>query len=375
MKLSIVIPCLNEEETISTVVKKSIASINKLGTGGEVLVSDNGSDDNSVKIAQELGARTVNCSKKGYGNALIFGFQNAVGDYLIMADADDSYNFEEIDGFVEYLKKGYDIVIGTRLKGKIEKGAMPFLHRYLGTPVLTHIINKLFRTKISDCNCGMRGIRKEAFEKMNLESSGMEFASEMIIKAGILKLKIKEIPINFYKDKRKKSPHLNTWKDGWRHLKFILMYAPNFLFMWPALVFFVLGTILMLLQIRGPFTWGNIYMGIHIMILGLSLSIFGVYIFQMGAIIKLFSNQSRFYEKDKLMKFLERITIEKGLIFGGAMMLVGLFFDLSVALKWAENGFKNIFMPEAVVFGLYFMLTGLSLVFFSFLKTVMNREV
>jgi len=374
MELSIVIPCLNEKDTIGLVVQKAMTSLQKLGLQGEVLVSDNGSNDGSVQIANNLGARVVPCSRKGYGNALKSGLSSAAGKYLIMGDADDSYNFAEIDDFIKYLQKDNDIVIGTRLRGKIEKGAMPFLHRYLGTPVLTFIINMLFGTKISDCNCGMRGVRKDAFEKLNLESSGMEFASEMIIKAGILKLKIKEIPISFYRDKRNRSPHLNTWRDGWRHLKFILLYAPNLIFMWPAFIFFVLGSLLMMLQINGPFILGPIYMGLHVMILGLSLSVFGASIFQMGAVIKLFSRQSPFYRDDILMKWLDRITVEKGLIFGGMIMAVGLALDLGVVMKWAENGFHNIFVPQAVVLGLYFILTGMSLVFFSFLKTIMGKE-
>jgi len=374
MELSIVIPCLNEKDTIGLVVQKAMTSLQKLGLQGEVLVSDNGSNDGSVQIANNLGARVVPCSRKGYGNALKSGLSSAAGKYLIMGDADDSYNFAEIDDFIKYLQKDNDIVIGTRLRGKIEKGAMPFLHRYLGTPVLTFIINMLFGTKISTCNCGRRGVRKNAFEKLNLESSGMEFASEMIIKAGILKLKIKEIPISFYRDKRNRSPHLNTWRDGWRHLKFILLYAPNLIFMWPAFIFFVLGSLLMMLQINGPFILGPIYMGLHVMILGLSLSVFGAYIFQMGAVIKLFSRQSPFYRDDILMKWLDRITVEKGLIFGGMIMAVGLALDLGVVMKWAENGFHNIFVPQAVVLGLYFILTGMSLVFFSFLKTIMGKE-
>lgn len=223
-ELSIVIPCLNEEKTLPIVIKKGLASFKRLGISGEVVVADNGSTDNSVKIAQENGARVVHCPKKGYGNALIGGFSEAHGKYLIMGDADDSYNFAEIDDFVKYLRQGYDIVMGTRLKGQIKKGAMPWLHRYLGTPVLTFILNLLFGTKISDCNCGMRGLTKKAFYKLDLHSSGMEFASEMIVKAGILKLKLKEIPITLYCDKRNRIPHLHPWRDGWRHLKFMLLY-------------------------------------------------------------------------------------------------------------------------------------------------------
>ncbi len=305
-ELSIIIPCLNEEKTLPIVIKKAFSSIKRLKIDAEVIISDNGSTDNSVSIAKELGARVLNCPRKGYGNALICGFSQANGKYMIMGDADDSYNFEEIDDFVKYLRQGYDIVMGTRLRGKIEKDAMPFLHHYLGTPVLTFILNLFFGTKISDCNCGMRGITKNAFEKLNLTSAGMEFASEMIIKAGILKLSIKEIPITLYKDKRNRPPHLNAWSDGWRHLKFMLLYAPNFVFIWPAIVSFIIGSILLLLQIRGPFVFGNIYMDIHSMILGLTLSVVGISIFEMGMIIKLYSHLNNYYEQDKIVNWLKK---------------------------------------------------------------------
>lgn len=373
-ELSIVIPCLNEERTLSIVVKKAQRSMDRLKIDGEIIIVDNGSEDDSVKIANNLGVRVVYCTKKGYGNALRRGFEKALGKFFIMGDADDSYDFEKIDDFLKYLREGNDIVIGTRLGGKIEKGAMPFLHRYLGTPILTFIINKFFGTKISDCNCGMRGLSSSAFKKLNLESVGMEFASEMLIKAGIMKLKIKEIPIILYKDKRGKSSHLHTWRDGWRHLKFILLYAPNVVFIWPSTLFFLIGSLLMALQIGGPFMWHNVYMGIHTMILGLTLSIFGLTIFQMGSIIKMFSKQNNYYKNDKPIKILNKITIEKGLIFGGIIFLLGFFLDFVVLVKWAENNFKDILMPQVVIFGLYFMLIGLFAIFFSFFQVIMKRE-
>jgi len=374
LELSIIIPCLNEEKTLPIVIGKALGSLHRLNIQGEVVVSDNGSTDNSVSVAKSHGARVVHCSQKGYGNALRCGFENAKGKLLIMGDADDSYNFEEIDDFVKYLREGYDIVMGTRLKGKIENGAIPFLHRYLGTPALTFVLNLFFGTKISDCNCGMRGLTKEAFEKLNLSSAGMEFASEMIIKTGIMKLKIKEIPITLYRDKRDKPPHLHTWRDGWRHLKFMLLYAPNFVFIWPAIIAFVIGSILLLLQIRGPFVFGSIYMDIHSMILGLTLSIVGISVFEMGMIIKLYSHLNNYYTKDKIVNWMKKITLEKSLIAGGIILLLGIMADAVIVFDWAKNGFHDINLSRLAIFGLYFIFVGVSFISFSFLRAVMEKE-
>jgi len=373
-ELSIVIPCLNEEKTLPIVIRKGIASLKRLGIDGEVVVADNGSTDDSVKIARLYGSQVVHCPQKGYGNALRCGFQNACGKFLIMGDADDSYNFEEIDDFVKYLRAGYDIVMGTRLQGKIEKGAMPFLHRHLGTPVLTFVLNLFFGTKITDCNCGMRGLTRAAFGKLKLSSSGMEFASEMIIKAGILKLKLKEIPITLYRDKRDKPPHLHTWRDGWRHLKFMLLYAPNFLFIWPALFTFIVGTILLLLQIRGPFIFGDIYMDIHSMIFGLTLSIVGISVFEMGMIIKLYSHLNNFYTKDRLVAWMKRITLEKSLLAGGFVLTLGILADALIVVDWIRNGFHDINLSRLAIFGLYLIFIGTSFISFSFLRAVMEKE-
>ena len=225
MRLSIVIPCLDEEKTLPSVIGKSLASLHRLGIDGEVLVVDNGSRDHSVRVARQAGARVVHCRERGYGHALAYGLRAAKGRYLIMGDADDSYDFGAIDGFVEQLDAGYDLVMGSRLRGKIERGAMPWLNRYVGTPVLTGILNRLFGTRISDCNCGMRGLTREAFGRMRLAAGGMEFASEMLIQAATLRMKVKEIPIDFHRDKRGRHSHLSMWRDGWRHLICLLSYA------------------------------------------------------------------------------------------------------------------------------------------------------
>lgn len=222
IKLTILIPALNEEETIGICIEKAKRFITQNNIEAEILIANNNSTDKTEEIAKKLETRVINVTEKGYGAALIEGTKKAKGKYVIMGDADDSYNFLEIKAFLEELEKGYDFVIGNRLKGKIEKGAMPFLHRYIGTPILSLLISKKYKTKIGDINCGLRGYNKEKIEKLNCKCEGMEYASEMIIKSAKSNLKIKEIPINFYKDKRKRKPHLNTIRDGIRHLKVIL---------------------------------------------------------------------------------------------------------------------------------------------------------
>jgi len=373
-EFSIVIPCLNEEKTLPIVIKKGLDSFRRLKISGEVLVSDNGSSDDSAAVAEKCGARVVHCPDKGYGNASRCGIENAYGKYVITGDADDSYDFSKIDGYVYYLRQGYDMVIGTRLRGRIEKGAMPYLHQYLGTPVLTFVLNRFFGTRISDCNCGMRGLNKKAFEKMRLASPGMEFASEMVIKAGILKLKIKEIPIVLHCDKRDKRPHLNTWSDGWRHLRFMLLYAPNSVFVWPGIILFAVGTLLVLLQINGPFRWQGIYMDIHFMILGLTLGILGISILQMGLIIKLFSHLQDYHRRDPVVKWLNRFSLEKGLIAGGIILLLGFLVDMYIVVQWVQDGFHGIMMPRTAIIGLYLMFLGASTIFFSFLQAIMGKQ-
>ena len=222
IELTILIPALNEEETIGICIEKAKSFIKDNNIEAEILIANNNSTDRTEEIAKNLGARVINIETKGYGAALIEGTKNAKGKYIIMGDADDSYNFLEINTFLKELKNGYDFVIGNRLKGKIEKGAMPVLHRYIGTPILSFLISKKYKTKIGDINCGLRGYNKEKVQNLNCNCTGMEYASEMIIKAVKNNLKIEEISINFYKDKRKRKPHLNTIRDGIRHLKIIL---------------------------------------------------------------------------------------------------------------------------------------------------------
>ena len=375
MELSIIIPCLNEEKTLPLVIKKSQSSIQRLGVEGEVIIADNGSTDDSVKIAEKLGARIIHVPTKGYGSALIGGMSQAKGKFMIMGDADDSYNFEEIDDFLKYIREGSDLVIGTRLKGKIEKGAMPFLHRYLGTPVLTFILNLLFKTKISDCNCGMRCLTKDAFEKMKLCSTGMEFASEMIIKAGLLKLKIKEIPITLYKDKRDKNPHLNTWRDGWRHLKFMLLYSPSYLFLIPGSIFTIIGLFLKLILMGGPITISNTVFDYHSALLGSLLVILGYQTLNAGIQAKAYAQTQDFKVKDAFIeKIYKAFSLEKGIILGLLIFLTGFFIDLFILLAWINLGYKDLNKASLVAFASTLMILGLQTIFSSFFLSIFERK-
>ncbi len=238
---TVVIPALNEAKTIGICVEKALRAMRDIGVDGEVLVIDNGSTDETVHEAMAAGAKVVEVKEKGYGAAYRQGIPHASGDYIIIGDADDSYNFEEIGPFIEKLEEGYEFVIGNRFKGKIEKGAMPWLHRYIGTPILTGIMNLFFKVGVGDTNCGMRAFTKAAFNKMKLKTSGMEFATEMVIKASVTGLRMCEIPCNLYRDKRSRAPHLNTWKDGWRYLRFMLLFAPFWTYFVPGMVLMLTG--------------------------------------------------------------------------------------------------------------------------------------
>ncbi len=375
MELSIIIPCLNEEKTLPIVIEKSKRSLARLGLQGEVIVADNGSTDKSVEVAKKLGARVVHITEKGYGNALIGGMQAAEGRYLLMGDADDSYNFEEIDAFLEYINKDYDLVMSTRLKGKIEKGAMPFLHRYLGTPVLTLILNLLFNLKISDCNSGMRCLTKKAFNEMKLCSAGMEFASEMLMKAGLLKLKIKEIPITLYRDKRDRAPHLNTWRDGWRHLKFMFLYSPTYLFLLPGGIATVLGLVIMLILVDGPIQISGTVFDYHSALLGSLLCILGYQTLNTGFQAKAYAQNQEFKFNDPFIaRFYKHFSLEKGIFLGLLLFGIGFATDLYVLLEWVKAGYKNLDKASTVALSSTLMILGVQTIFSSFFLSILSLK-
>jgi len=375
-EVSVVMPCLNEELTLPICIRKANETIQKLGLDAEVVIADNGSTDRSVEIAESMGARVVHQPLKGYGNAYMAGFSGARGKYIVMGDSDDSYDFTDIGRFIEPLRQGYDFVMGTRLKGKIEPGAMPFLHRWLGNPVLTFILNTLFRTGISDSHCGMRSFTKEAYERMHLRTTGMEFASEMVIKASKANLKITEIPITLHKDKRNRPPHLRTWRDGWRHLRFMLMYSPAGTFLVPGVVLFAIGVALMALLYGGPIHVAGRTIDVHSMILGSLLTILGTQVITTGLFAKVYSYERHFDSQDPLLRGLARFfNLERGLILGVVLFVIGFGLDLSVALRWIQSGFGELAAQRPAILGSTLMAVGAQILFSSFFLSMLSVKV
>lgn len=274
-RLSIVIPCLDEEKTLARAIGFAKQAIADSRMPGEVIVADNGSTDRSVEIAEREGARVVPVAKRGYGFALIAGFSAARGEYLVMGDADGTYDFREAVAFLADLKTGSDLVMGSRLRGHIAEGAMPWLHRYVGTPVLSRLIRTFFGVRISDCNCGMRAMTRNAFEWLAPVSGGMEFASEMLIKAGLYGLKVTERPCSLLQDTRNKPPHLRTWRDGWRHLRFILLFAPHVMFQIPGWTMLLLGTLVTAAILPGPLRLAGRVFDFHYLFYSMPLMILG----------------------------------------------------------------------------------------------------
>jgi glycosyltransferase involved in cell wall biosynthesis len=370
IELSIVMPCLNEEETIGACVEKAMKGIALSGMPGEVIVADNGSTDLSIEIAKKLGAIVVNVNEKGYGNAYKGGLAKAQGKYIIMGDSDDTYDFSDIAPFISKLKEGYDLIVGSRLKGDIKKGAMPFLHRYVGTPVIAFLLNLFFKTGISDPNGGMRGLTKEALEKMSLQSGGMEFASEMIINASREGLKITEVPIPYYA--RKGESKLNTFRDGWRHLRFMLFFAPTYLFLIPGFFIFILGITLLLITLPGPFKFGALKMDIHFQVLGSALAILGSQTISTGLFAKCYAYTEGYEAKDRFINiFLKLFTLERGIYIGVSLFLAGLLVNSYILLKWVNSGFGALSEVRTAMLGLTLVILGVQAFFSSFFISIL----
>lgn len=367
--ISVVMPCLNEIKTLPICIKKAMDSFKRLGLSGEVVVADNGSSDGSVELARSLGARVVHETEKGYGSALKKGISEAYGKYIIMGDADDSYDFAEIGPFVEALNGGADFVMGSRMRGRIEKGAMPALHRYLGTPVLTWISNIFFGLRFSDNNCGMRAFTKKAYEKMHLVTSGMEFASEMIIKASKARLKTAEVPINYHKDKRGRKPHLRSFNDGWRHLRFMLLFSPVHLFLLPGTLLFILGCIPLILLSRGALVIGGVTFEYHYMIAGSVLMLIGIQIINLGIGAKIFSQSAHLDEGDKIIEFVSKhFTLEKGILAGLLIFLTGCSIFFYIFAFWLTHSFAfdAYHMIRPAIMALTLTVLGLQFIFNAF---------
>lgn len=336
--VSALIPCLNEEETLGLCIAKARDCFLRLGINGEIVVADNGSTDRSVEIAESLGARVVHQPKRGYGAALMAGIDAARGEFIIMGDADDSYDWSAMDPFIAKLGEGYELVMGNRFAGGIEQGAMPALHRYLGNPVLSYIARKVSGAPVRDFHCGMRAFTKAAYQRMGLATTGMEFASEMVIHAARNGLRIGEIPIRLHRDKRSRPPHLRSFRDGWRHLRFIMTYAPNQIFLLPGLGIMGVGLLLQALLLRGPSNLFGFPLGIHFLALGCLLTLAGFNVLNLGVLGKVIVERKHPHLGSRVAHWVShRFSLERGLITGAVLALAGLLVDASILLQWLKH--------------------------------------
>lgn len=338
IELTILMPCLNEAETVAVCVSKARLFLERSGVCGEVLVADNGSTDGSQQKAVAAGARVVEVKNRGYGAALLGGVDAAQGRYVIMGDADDSYDFSALDGFVEELRKGADLVMGNRFRGGIAPNAMPLLHRYLGNPVLSFLGRLLYRTHIGDFHCGLRGFSRQRILDLKLKSSGMEFASEMVMKACMSNYSVVEVSTTLMPDGRGRPPHLNTWRDGWRHLKLLLSYGPDHLFIAPALMLLCVGLVLLCALAGGPLQVAGIYLGAHFLALGSLLSLVGVNVLVFGLLAKLIAVKKIPSSSTPLTDYLlNKFKLEHGLILGLVPFFVGGVIDTALLYRWITH--------------------------------------
>ena len=378
-QLSIVMPCLNEAETLETCITKAKGFLQKSGMRGEIIIADNGSTDGSLELAEKAKVKIVHVAEKGYGSALLGGIEAARGEFVIMGDADDSYDFSDLGGFVEALESGYDLVMGNRFKGGIRPGAMPFLHRYLGNPVLSWLARLFFKSNIGDFHCGLRGLRRDAILALNLQTTGMEFASEMIVKATLRGLKIKEVPTILYPDGRTRPPHLRTWSDGWRHLRFLLLYSPRWLFFYPGLALTVLGILISAFLLPGPRRVGNVTLDINTLMYASLLTIVGVQAVLFSLFTTVFGVNAGLLPRDPLTEqFVQRIGLEKGILLSLGMILLGFASSIGALVYWSQNLFGEIdptFSMRLVIPGAVLFTLGFQALFASFFLSILNTKL
>lgn len=340
IEVTIVMPCLNEAETLATCVDHAMAALRENGISGEVIVGDNGSTDGSQAIAAAHGARVVDVPARGYGAALNAAITAARGRFVLMGDADDSYDFAHLPRFLAELRNGADLVMGNRFLGGIGPGAMPALHRYLGNPVLSKLGRLLFHAQIGDFHCGMRAFSREAYDRLALRTTGMEFASEMIVKASLLKQKIVEVPTTLKKDGRSRPPHLKTWTDGWRHLRFLLMYSPRWLFMFPGLSLMIGGFALMAWLLPAERPLGYVNLGVDTLAYAAAAVLLGFQLVFFGVAAKVFAVTEGLLPEDKdFERWFKYVTLETGLIAGIVLVGIGLAIAISSVSTWAHTGY------------------------------------
>ena len=376
IELTILMPCLNEAETLEVCINKAKTFLKNSGVVGEVLIADNGSTDGSVEIAKKCGARVEHVPVKGYGAALIGGCKAAKGKYVIMGDADDSYDFLNLMPFVEKLREGYELVMGNRFRGKIAKGAMPPLHRYLGNPVLSFIGRLFFPSEIGDFHCGLRGYEREAMLKLDLHTTGMEYASEMVVKATMYGLKMTEVPTTLSPDGRSRAPHLRSFRDGWRHLKFLLLHSPNWLFLYPGMVFCVLGLIITAALMFGPVQIGGVVFDIHTMLYGSAMIMIGTNMIFFSLFTRIYAIRTNFIPtKESVATKLANVTTEKGAVAGVLLTLAGIAMTIAAFVIWKDTSFGNLNPQEMMrmtIPALTLMVVGIEMIFASFFIGILN---
>jgi glycosyltransferase involved in cell wall biosynthesis len=377
-ELTILMPCLNEAATIGSCIAKARGFLERAGIDGEVLVADNGSNDGSRTLAERAGARVVEVAARGYGAALAGGIAAARGRYIIMGDADDSYDFARLDGFVAKLREGYPLVMGNRFRGGIRKGAMPFLHRYLGNPVLSFFGRLLFRTRVGDFHCGLRGFEREAVHTLRLRTTGMEFASELIVKAALAGWRIAEVPTTLSPDGRGRLPHLRTWRDGWRHLRFLLLFSPRWLFLYPGLALLALGIALMSALYFAPLHFLGVGLDIHSMLYASAAALLGLQLCLFGLFARVAAQSAGLLPRQPaLEKLLAGLTLERGLLAGLCMALLGVLWSAAAVWQWRAAGFgaldPRVVMRDTIP-ATALMVGGMEFVLASFLLSVLRMR-
>ena len=377
-ELTILMPCLDEAATIGSCIAKARGFLERAGIEGEVLIADNGSRDGSRVLAERAGARVIEVTRRGYGAALAGGIAAARGRYVIMGDADDSYDFGHLEGFIARLREGYPLVMGNRFRGGIQKGAMPFLHRYVGNPVLSFVGRLLFRTPVGDFHCGLRGFDREAVQALRLSTTGMEFASELIVKASLAGWRIAEVPTTLSPDGRGRPPHLRTWHDGWRHLRFLLLFSPRWLFLYPGLALLAAGVALTSALYLTPLHFLGAGLDIHSMLYASAAALLGMQLCLFALFARVSAqNAGLLGRRPSLDKLLRALTLERGLLLGLGIAVGGLLWSAAAFLQWREAGFgaldPRVVMRDTIP-ATALMVGGMEIMLASFLLSVLSLQ-
>ena len=378
LELTVVIPCLNEALTLESCVREGLEAMIAASISGEVIVADNGSTDGSQEIALKCGARVVPVSIKGYGYALRGGIEAAHGKYILMGDADGSYDFSHLSRFVERLRAGADLVMGNRFLGGIEPGAMPWKNRHIGNPILSFIGRLFFNTGIGDFHCGLRGFTTEAYQRMDLRTTGMELASEIVIKSVLFGLNVEEVPTVLRRDGRDRPPHLRPWRDGWRHLRFMLLFSPRWLFWYPGILLMALGIAVGAALLPGPLPLGKITLDVHTLLFAGVSVLIGFQAISFAVLSKLFAVRAGLYRAEAgFEKWIRHLTLEVGLVAGSLLVAIGLILSIGAVRFWGDQGFGSLQPTETlrwVIPGALSMLLGFQMILTSFFLGVLRLD-